>query len=150
MNHKVEINQNLYLFKTILQVNAFNPLIQYCRLLLDCRDIWIYPDERTTACALMPTNYFVVVILPSRQTPSPHPLRVLATHHGAGEVRGALLVPGPGRRPRRAPRRAPRPVAVGAHAEGVHQAVVVDEAVAGLQRPLLGLQADLHDVQRRH
>ena len=41
-------------------------LLQYFRLLLDYRDIWIYPNERTMACALMPTNYFVVV-LPSRQ-----------------------------------------------------------------------------------
>ena len=41
-------------------------LQQYFRLLLDYRDIWIYPNERTMACALMPTNYFVVV-LPSRQ-----------------------------------------------------------------------------------
>ena len=41
-------------------------LHQYFRLLLDYRDIWIYSNERTMACALMPTNYFVVV-LPSRQ-----------------------------------------------------------------------------------
>ena len=39
----------------------------YFRLLLDYRDIWIYPNERTMACALMPTNYFVVVVLPSRK-----------------------------------------------------------------------------------
>ena len=42
-------------------------LHQYFRLLLDYRDSWIYPNERTMACALMPTNYFVVVVLPSRQ-----------------------------------------------------------------------------------
>ena len=42
-------------------------LRQYFRLLLDYRDIWIYPNERTMACALMPTNCFVVVVLPSRQ-----------------------------------------------------------------------------------
>ena len=42
-------------------------LRQYFRLLLDYRYIWIYPDEGTMACALMPTNYFVVVVLPSRQ-----------------------------------------------------------------------------------
>ena len=42
-------------------------LCQYFRLLLDYRDIWIYPNERTMTCALMPTNYFVVVALPSRQ-----------------------------------------------------------------------------------
>ena len=42
-------------------------LRQYFRLLLDYRDIWIYPNERIMACALMPTNYFVVVVLPSRQ-----------------------------------------------------------------------------------
>ena len=42
-------------------------LLQYLRLLLDYPDIWIYPNERTVACALMPTNYFVVVVLPSRQ-----------------------------------------------------------------------------------
>ena len=41
-------------------------LLQYFRLLLDYRDIWIYPNERTMACALMQSNYFVVV-LPSRQ-----------------------------------------------------------------------------------
>ena len=41
-------------------------LRQYFRLLLDYRDIWIFPNERAMACALMPTNYFVVV-LPSRQ-----------------------------------------------------------------------------------
>ena len=41
-------------------------LLQYFTLLLDYQDIWIYPNERTMACALMPTNYFVV-ILPSRQ-----------------------------------------------------------------------------------
>ena len=41
-------------------------LRQYFRLLLDYRDIWIDPNERTMACALMPTNYFVVVS-PSRQ-----------------------------------------------------------------------------------
>ena len=40
--------------------------LQYFRLLLDYRDIWIYHNERTMACALMPINYFVVV-LPSRQ-----------------------------------------------------------------------------------
>ena len=40
-------------------------LHQYFRLLLDYRDIWIYPNEQTMACALMPTNYFVVV-LPSQ------------------------------------------------------------------------------------
>ena len=43
------------------------PLCQYFRLLLDFRDIWIYPNKRTMACALMPTNYFVNVVLPSRQ-----------------------------------------------------------------------------------
>ena len=37
-------------------------LPHYFRLLLDYRDIWIYPNERTMACALMPTNYFVVVL----------------------------------------------------------------------------------------
>ena len=42
-------------------------LCQYFRLLIDYRDIWIYPNERTMACAVMPTNYFVVVVLPSRQ-----------------------------------------------------------------------------------
>ena len=42
-------------------------LRQYFRLLLDYRDVWIYPNERTMACALMPTNYCVVVVLPSRQ-----------------------------------------------------------------------------------
>ena len=42
-------------------------LLQYFRLLLDYRDIWLYPDERTMACALMPTNYLVVVVLLSRQ-----------------------------------------------------------------------------------
>ena len=42
-------------------------LPQYFRLLLDYRDIWIYRNEQTMACALMPTNYFVVVVLPSRQ-----------------------------------------------------------------------------------
>ena len=42
-------------------------LRQDFRLLLDYGDIWIYPNERTMACALMPTNYFVVVVLPSRQ-----------------------------------------------------------------------------------
>ena len=42
-------------------------LRQYFRLLLDYRDIWIYPNERTMSCALMPTNYFVVVVLPSQQ-----------------------------------------------------------------------------------
>ena len=41
-------------------------LRQYFRLLLDYRYIWIYPNDRTMACALMPTNYFVVV-LPSLQ-----------------------------------------------------------------------------------
>ena len=41
-------------------------LRQYFRLLLDYRAIWIYPNGRTMACALMPTNYFAVV-LPSRQ-----------------------------------------------------------------------------------
>ena len=40
---------------------------QYFRLLLDWRDIWIYPNERTMACTLMPTTYFVVLVLPSRQ-----------------------------------------------------------------------------------
>ena len=43
-------------------------LRQHFRLLLDYRDIWIYPNERTMACALMPTNYSVVIVLPSRQT----------------------------------------------------------------------------------
>ena len=43
-------------------------LRQYFRLLLDYQDIWIYRNERTMACALMPINYFVVVVLPSRQT----------------------------------------------------------------------------------
>ena len=38
----------------------------YFRLLLDYRYIWIYSNERTMTCALMPTNCFVVV-LPSRQ-----------------------------------------------------------------------------------
>ena len=38
---------------------------QYFRLLLDYRDIWIYPNERTIIWHA-PTNYFVVV-LPSRQ-----------------------------------------------------------------------------------
>ena len=42
-------------------------LRQYFRLLLGYRDIWLYPNERTTACALMATNYFVVV-LPSQQS----------------------------------------------------------------------------------
>ena len=42
-------------------------LRQYFRLLLDCRYIWTYPNERTMECALMPTNYVVVVVLPSRQ-----------------------------------------------------------------------------------
>ena len=42
-------------------------LRQYFRLLLDYRYIWIHPNERTMARALMPTNYFVVVVLPSRQ-----------------------------------------------------------------------------------
>ena len=41
-------------------------LLQYFRLLLYYRDILIYPNEQTMARALMPTNYFVVV-LPSRQ-----------------------------------------------------------------------------------
>ena len=41
-------------------------LRQYFRLLLDYRDIWIYPNKRTMACVLMPTNYFAVVVLPSR------------------------------------------------------------------------------------
>ena len=41
-------------------------LLQYFRLLLDYRYILIYPNERTMACALKQTNYFVVV-LPSRQ-----------------------------------------------------------------------------------
>ena len=40
---------------------------QYFRLLLDYRDIWIYPNERTMACALMPTNYFVIVVSQSPQ-----------------------------------------------------------------------------------
>ena len=40
---------------------------QYFRLLSDYWDIWINPNERTMTCALMPTNYFVVVVLPSRQ-----------------------------------------------------------------------------------
>ena len=40
-------------------------LRQYFRLLLDYGAIWIYPNELTMACTLMPTNYFVV--LPSRQ-----------------------------------------------------------------------------------
>ena len=35
-------------------------LRQYFRLLLD-------PNERTMACTLMPTDYFVVVVLPSQQ-----------------------------------------------------------------------------------
>ena len=35
-------------------------LLQKFRLLLDYRDIWIYPNERTMTCALMPT-------IPSRQ-----------------------------------------------------------------------------------
>ena len=43
------------------------PLRQYFGLLLDYRDIWIYPNERTMACALNPTNYFVVVVLSSPQ-----------------------------------------------------------------------------------
>ena len=38
-------------------------LRQYFRLLLDYRDIWIYPNERIMACALMQTNYFVVVVV---------------------------------------------------------------------------------------
>ena len=45
-------------------------LRQYFRLLLDYRDIWIYPNERTMACALMPSFcqlIIVVVVLPSRQ-----------------------------------------------------------------------------------
>ena len=42
-------------------------LLQYFRLLLDYRGIWIYPNKRTIACALVPTNYFVVVVLQSRQ-----------------------------------------------------------------------------------
>ena len=42
-------------------------LRQYFRFLLDYRDIRIYPNEWTMACALMQTNYFVVVVLPSRQ-----------------------------------------------------------------------------------
>ena len=46
---------------------AIKMSLQYFRLLLDYRDIWLYPNERTMACALMPTNYFVVVVLPSRQ-----------------------------------------------------------------------------------
>ena len=41
-------------------------LLQHFRLLLDYRDIWIDTNERTMACALIPTNYFVVV-LTSRQ-----------------------------------------------------------------------------------
>ena len=43
-------------------------LHQYFRLLLDYRDICIYPNEGTMAYALMPTNSFVVVVLPSRHT----------------------------------------------------------------------------------
>ena len=42
-------------------------LRQYFRLLLDCRDIWTSQRTNHMACALMPTNYFVVVIIPSRQ-----------------------------------------------------------------------------------
>ena len=43
-------------------------LLQYFRLLLEYREILdIYPNERTMACAQMPTNYFVVVVLPCRQ-----------------------------------------------------------------------------------
>ena len=42
-------------------------LRQYFMLLLDYRDILIYPNEWTMACALMPTNYFVAVVLPSWQ-----------------------------------------------------------------------------------
>ena len=42
-------------------------LRQYFRLLLDYRDIWIYPFECTMACTLMETNYSVVIVLPSRQ-----------------------------------------------------------------------------------
>ena len=41
-------------------------LRQYVRLLLDYRYIWICQNERTMACALMPTNYFAVVVLLSR------------------------------------------------------------------------------------
>ena len=42
-------------------------LRQYFRLLLDYRAICIYPSQRTMVCALVPTNHFVVAILPSRQ-----------------------------------------------------------------------------------
>ena len=42
-------------------------LRQYFRLLLDCRYIWTSQRTNHMAYALMPTNYFVVVILPSRQ-----------------------------------------------------------------------------------
>ena len=43
-------------------------VLQYFRLLLDYRDIRICPIERTAVCALMTTYYFVVVVLPSRQS----------------------------------------------------------------------------------
>ena len=46
--------------------NVTSPVFIF-RLLLDYQDILIYPNEQTMACALMPTNYFVVVVLPSRQ-----------------------------------------------------------------------------------
>ena len=42
-------------------------LLQYFRLLLDYRYIWILSQRTNMACALMPTNYFVVVVLPSQQ-----------------------------------------------------------------------------------
>ena len=42
-------------------------LHQYFRLLLDHRDIFIYPDEQTTSCVRMLPNYFVVVLLPNRK-----------------------------------------------------------------------------------
>ena len=44
-------------------------LCQHFRLLLDYRDIWMHPNERTMACALMLTNYCVVV-LPSKKKSS--------------------------------------------------------------------------------
>ena len=38
-------------------------LRQCVRLLLDYRDISRYPNKRTIACALMTTNYSIVVVL---------------------------------------------------------------------------------------
>ena len=42
-------------------------LHHYLRLLFDYRDIWIYPNEWTKSCVRLRPNYFVVVLLPSRQ-----------------------------------------------------------------------------------